>query len=57
MLALACAPIAAAIACEAEPDGLLSLVRETRVPVRDALRALGRIAWGFATPWSRPAHE
>ena len=57
VLALACAPLAAAVASDTEPDGLLALIRDTHVPVRDALRAIGRIAWRFATPWSRRANE
>jgi glycine/D-amino acid oxidase-like deaminating enzyme len=56
VLALACAPTAAAIACDAPPEELYTLMQKTRVPFSAALLALGRIAWGFAMPWSRPAH-
>ena len=50
-LALACAPLAAAVASGDPPDRLLSLIRDTRISARDALRTVGRIAGRLAQPW------
>ena len=55
-LALACAPLAAAVAAGGAfaSDGdarLLSVIRETRISVRDSVRALARVVGGLARPW------
>jgi glycine/D-amino acid oxidase-like deaminating enzyme len=50
-LALACAPLAAAVAAGDPPDRMLSLIHDTRISARDALRTVGRIAGRLAQPW------
>lgn len=54
-LALACARLAAAVACEVAPapdDARLhAAIRETRISARDAVRAVARIAARAARPW------
>lgn len=58
-LSLACARLAAAVACgdeDASTDEarLLATIRETRISVRDAVRAVARIAGRLAQPWRPP---
>lgn len=50
-LALACAPLAAAIVAGDPPDRLLQVIHDTRISARDALRTVGRIAGRLAQPW------
>jgi glycine/D-amino acid oxidase-like deaminating enzyme len=58
-LALACARLAAAVACGGESAStddarLLSTICETRISVRDVVRAAARIAVRLAQPWRSP---
>lgn len=50
-LALACASRAAALACGEPEDRLLSVIRATRIGVRDSIHALARIARRLSSPW------
>lgn len=50
-LALACARRAAALACGEPDDRLLSIIRTTRIGVRDSIHALARIAGRLSSPW------
>lgn len=49
-LALACAPLVAEVVTGGQPDRLLSVIRDTRISARDALRTIGRIAGRLARP-------
>lgn len=51
-LALACAPLAASLVFEEPADRLRAVIDDTRISVRDAVRAIGRIAGRLARPWS-----
>ncbi|MBA2544043.1 MAG: FAD-binding oxidoreductase [Deltaproteobacteria bacterium] len=55
-LSLACARLAAATACDddnaaTDDNRLLSIIRDTRISVRESMRALVGIARRFAQPW------
>jgi gamma-glutamylputrescine oxidase len=50
-LALTCAKRAAALACGEPDDRLMSIIRSTRIGVRDSIRALAQIAGRISAPW------